>query len=53
MQAVLTNPRTVLEAMELCARLNEEFDSSHRMFGRRARHDRLCVVRVAKLRRGR
>ena len=35
MQAVLTNPRTVLEAMELCARLNGEFDSSHRMFGRR------------------
>jgi len=33
MQAVLTNPRTVLKAMELCARLNGELelDSSPQM----------------------
>ena len=31
MQAVLTNPRTVLKALELCARLNRELDSAHRM----------------------
>jgi hypothetical protein len=31
MQAVLTNPRTVLKALELCARLNGELDSPHRM----------------------
>jgi hypothetical protein len=30
MQALLINPRTVLKAMELCARLNGELDSSHR-----------------------
>jgi hypothetical protein len=28
MQAVLTNPRTVLKALELLARLNGELDSS-------------------------
>ncbi len=31
MQAALTNPRTVLKAMELCARLNGELDSSPQM----------------------
>jgi hypothetical protein len=31
MQAVMTNPRTVLKALELCARLNGELDSAHRM----------------------
>jgi hypothetical protein len=31
MQAVLTNPRTVLKALELLARLNGELDSPHRM----------------------
>jgi hypothetical protein len=31
MQAVLTNPRTVLKALELCARLNGELDSPHRV----------------------
>ena len=31
MQAVLTNPRTVLKALELCARLNGELDSPYRM----------------------
>ena len=31
MQAVLTNPRTILKALELCARLNGELDSPHRM----------------------
>jgi hypothetical protein len=31
MQAVMTHPRTVLKALELCARLNGELDSSHRM----------------------
>jgi len=31
MQAVLTNPRTVLKALEFGARLNGELDSSHRM----------------------
>src|SRR5438093_923857 len=30
MQAVLTNPRTVLKALELLARLNGELDSPHR-----------------------
>ena len=30
MQAVLTNPRTVLKAQELLARLNGELDSAHR-----------------------
>ena len=30
MQAVLTNPRTVLKALELWARLNGELDSPHR-----------------------
>ena len=30
MQAVLTNPRTVLKALELLARLNGELDSAHR-----------------------
>jgi hypothetical protein len=29
MLAVLTNPRTVLKALELCARLNGELDSAH------------------------
>ncbi len=31
MQAVLTNPRTVLKALELLARLNGELDSPHRI----------------------
>lgn len=31
MRAVLTNPRTVLKALELYARLNGELDSPHRM----------------------
>src|SRR5258705_11530070 len=31
MQAVLTNPRTVLKALELLARLNGELDSPHRV----------------------
>ena len=31
MQAVLTNPRTVLKALELCARLNGELDSPQRV----------------------
>jgi len=31
MQAVLANPRTVLKALELCARVNGELGSSHRM----------------------
>src|SRR4029434_5071369 len=31
MQAVLSNPRTVLKALEFCARLNGELDSAHRM----------------------
>jgi hypothetical protein len=31
MQAVLTNPRTVLTALELCARLNGELDSPLRV----------------------
>jgi hypothetical protein len=31
MQAVLSNPRTVLKALELCARLNGELDSPRRM----------------------
>jgi hypothetical protein len=30
-QAVLTNPRTVLKALELLARLNGELDSAYRM----------------------
>jgi hypothetical protein len=31
MQVVLTNPRTVLKALELLARLNGELDSPHRL----------------------
>ena len=31
MRAVLNNPRTILKALELCARLNGELDSPHRM----------------------
>ena len=31
MQAALTNRRTVLQALELCARVNGELGSSHRM----------------------
>jgi hypothetical protein len=35
MQVVLTNPKTVLKALEFCARLNGELDSSHRMASQR------------------
>jgi hypothetical protein len=38
MQAVLANPRTVLKALELGARLNGELDSSHGMKLRGGRH---------------
>jgi Family of unknown function (DUF5681) len=31
MQTVLTNPGTILKALELCARLNGELDSPHRV----------------------
>jgi hypothetical protein len=31
MQTVLTNPRTVLKGLELCARLNGELDSPRRV----------------------